>query len=138
VLGKINLIIKLHPRSNQDLYKNLVNDNPNVIIWKGEKFPQADCYIGHESTVVAKALYITSKTMIYRLMPDRVSPFEQFSDFVCENSESFKKVFTEMLSAQNVEENKSEALKEFAWKNNNGAIETAANVINVYLQGGTI
>ncbi len=131
-LGKFNLILKLHPRSDRDMYKDIIRNEKHVFVWNFPEFPICDCYIGHESTVVARALYITNKVLVYRLHKERISPFEQYSDFVCTNSGQFQGTLEEMLSVTK-NSNVSPEFEKYMYKNPNGAIKQAAMIIMDFL-----
>lgn len=133
-LGKFNLVLKLHPRSDKSLYQNLLSNSEYVTVWDSPEFPECDCYIGHESTVVARARYITNKTMVYRLSEDRVSPFEQFTDFVCTKQGQFPEMLQRMISASKDVEISKE-FQHYVYKNPNGAIKETAEIIIDAMRG---
>lgn len=123
-----NLILKLHPRSDIALYESLIDNSDNVLIWDYPEFPECDCYIGHESTVVARALYITNKTMVYRLCEDRISPFENFTEFKCTDKTGFSEQLSQMLKASD-KVDVSGDLKSYVYKNPLGALKETAQII---------
>ena len=127
-LGNINLILKLHPRSDIKLYKKLLDKTGSVKLWDSPEFPKCDLYIGHESTVVARALDITNKTMVYRLSEDRKSPFEQYTKYVCTNRDSFAEQLNSMLS-DNEGMGVSSDFSSYVYKNPNGALKDTARII---------
>lgn len=127
-VGKFNLILKLHPRSNIELYTELIKKEEYVKVWDSPEFPKCDCYIGHESTVVARALYITNKTLVYRLSEDRISPFEQYTDFVCTAADRFPETLEKMLSAV-PDSTVSPEFEKYVYKNPNGSIKQTAQII---------
>ena len=122
------MILKLHPRSNSELYKTLTDRTDNVIIWNYPEFPECDCYIGHESTVVARALYITNKTMVYRLSEGRISPFEKYTDYACTNRLDFSEQLSLMLKATK-KVDISNDLKAYVYRNPSGAIKETAQIL---------
>lgn len=125
-LGKINLIIKFHPRSNKEYYSQILSRTNYVREWQSRDFPDAEYYIGHESTVVARALYNTNRTMVYRLQINRESPFEKYTNFVCKDNKDFDSTLGLMLSASYSSE-VSDELKKYVLKNPTGAIRKTAN-----------
>lgn len=130
-LNRFNVIVKLHPRSNKDLYDELTSRLGHVMIWNKKEFPLADFYIGHESTVVARALYLTDKTMIYRLIPERISAFENYSKFVCKENKEFEAVLDEMIKSTR-DSSVTNEFKHYVYKNPYGAINMAADrIINL-------
>lgn len=58
------LYIKLHLRSNINIYKHLL-DKKNIII-VDDIFPKCDKYIGHYSSMLALSLKITSKVFLWK------------------------------------------------------------------------
>lgn len=129
----INLIIKLHPRSDKRLYSRLLS-NQNVMIWDSDDFPIADCYIGHESTVVARALYISDKTMVCRLAKRRKSPYEKFTKYVCAKCDSFSDVLKTMINSSS-RHRIPHGLEQYVFCNNKGAIKETASIIYNALEG---
>lgn len=127
-LGRFNLVLKLHPRSDKELYKDIIKNKEFVLVWDSPEFPKCDCYIGHESTVVARALYITNKTLVYRLSEDRISPFEQYTDFVCTAADRFPETLEKMLSAV-PDSTVSPEFEKYVYKNPNGSIKQTAQII---------
>lgn len=134
-VGTVNVILKLHPRSDISLYRELINNSDYVKIWNFPEFPESDLYIGHESTVVARALlYITNKTMVYRLKPDRISPFEKYTRFVCTSGDEFEPLIDKMIASPK-NPSVSEELNEFVYMSHDGAIVSTAEVIYDVLEG---
>lgn len=129
-LNNINLIIKLHPRSNKELYRALLDFpySKRTKIWAETEFPLTDAYIGHESTVVARALTLTNRVLVYRLKTDRISPFERFTDYVSATSSEFNNNFIKMLESKHFSKNRD--LNDFVyWNKSDGAIRETANYI---------
>ena len=133
-LGRINLVLKLHPRSDVHLYQKLIEITDNVRVWEDPSFPDADCYIGHESTVVARAIYNTNKTLVYRLTKNRKSPFEKYTEYVCVESNRFVQVLEEKLSSPK-NTRVSKELQSYVYKNPSGSIKETANIICKTIQG---
>lgn len=134
-LDDINLILKLHPRSNEMLYKPLLTSkySSHVKIWKEKDFPKADAYIGHESTVIAHALALTDKVLIYRLKDDRISPFEKYTKYVSRANGKFHENLAQMIQAKNSSDN--QALKDYVyWNKNFGAIQETSKQIYATLR----
>jgi hypothetical protein len=74
------MYIKLHPRSNLDLYSRL-KIKENVVLTK--KFPITDYYIGHYSTLLSLPAYL-NKTIILVELPNHPIPdiFKQLSNSI--------------------------------------------------------
>lgn len=129
-LTNINLLIKFHPRSDKHLYRTLFRTG-KVLVWEEKAFPVADMYIGHDSTIIAKALYLNSKTLIYRLQVDRISQFEPYVHYIaCENddlNQILKRMYMEPA------EDISRKLKKYVYKNEHeGALKQTAKSMIKY------
>ena len=88
-------------------------------------------YIGHDSTIIAKALYLNSKTLIYRLQVDRISQFEPYVHYIaCENddlNQILKRMYMEPT------EDISRKLKKYVYKNEHeGALKQTAKSMIKY------
>lgn len=129
-LDKINLLIKLHPRSDKSLYEEMFFSQyaKHVKIWQEKEFPVADAYIGHESTVIARALAHTNKVLVYRIKDNRISLFEQFTEYVSGAKGKFHEDFISMLTSTGTSQNPN--LNDYVyWNKNEGAIQETANRI---------
>ena len=126
-LTTFNLVLKLHPRSNIKLYDDIIH-NKNVCVWAFNNFPKAEYFIGHESSVIARALYQTNRTLIYRLAPDRISPFEKYSDFVCTQKTQFHSIFHSFLNAKQLPSPRSD-FSSYVYNNPHGSIRYTASFI---------
>jgi len=58
--SKQPLTIKLHPRSDLEIYKCLRED----VVFEMARFPISDIYIGHYSSLVAKAGFVTNNILL--------------------------------------------------------------------------
>lgn len=117
-----NLLVKLHPRSNRAMYASLLEEQ-GVAVWDGSIFPKADLYIGHESSVMARALSVTSKTLVCRLLSDRVSPFERYTCYSVMPEENLSNAVEAALYSNETKVNISEYV---FWNKAGGAIATTA------------
>lgn len=136
ILSNYNLIIKFHPRSNKSLYDKLLNQEFKgaVIEWDQNGFPLADGYIGHDSTVIGRAMYITDKVLVSRLREDRISPFEQYGNYVCTTEMNVLEEINKMM--KNELSDISTNLAGYMYKNENGAInQTAKKIISIIYKG---
>ena len=61
--AKINLYVKLHPRSHRNLYK-FANEFKHVKFYQ-DHLPEVSKYIGHYSTLLAKGMMISGDVCIY-------------------------------------------------------------------------
>lgn len=117
-----NLLIKFHPRSNRAMYASLLAKE-GVAVWDKNTFPKADLYIGHESTIMARALSITSKTLVCRLLANRISPFEIYTPYLIMPEENLSDSVAVALDATETKSN----ISEYAfWNKAEGAIAATA------------
>lgn len=127
---KCNLVIKYHPRSNRSMYRRLYQTARDgcVYEWNSTNFPVADVYVGHESTIIARAIDLTEKTIICRLSNSRISPFERYTSYVAEDIGMLTKVVGAALDGCPIKDRKD--LSEFVFNNKQeGAIVRAAEKI---------
>lgn len=122
LVANYNLLIKFHPRSNRAMYAALLAER-GVAVWDKGIFPEADLYIGHESAVMARALSVTSKTLVCRLLAERVSPFERYTCYSVMPDENLNAAVETALHA---EETKVHISEYAFWNRNEGAIAATA------------
>lgn len=131
---KCNIIIKFHPRSNKKLYEG-VTDNKNICIWSEKDFPKADMYIGHNSTTIARAMYITDKTLIYPLSGDN-NLFLKYAKYIASNIKELNETIDRMI----IEDDKKDCankLEECVKHNKSvGALKMTADIIAEHLSKG--
>ena len=125
-LTQFNLVIKFHPRSDHNIYSSLLSERHrgSVLVWNDNMFPDADMYIGHESTVVARAMETTAKTMIIRLNPNRESPFEKYACFTKTSFDGLSDALCKMALKNDVKIDPK--FQEFVWFNHCGALRQTA------------
>lgn len=129
LLEKYNLLIKFHPRSDKTMYQCLLREEYEgcVSIWEGKDFPVADGYIGHESAVVVRAMKITGRVLIARLRENRISPFEEYTDYVCGVQDNLSAAMDEMMEKSVCKINSN--MDDFVFCNRAGAIKQTAEIM---------
>lgn len=125
------LYIKLHPRSNESLY-DLLKDHNVEFIRQGD-LPSVSVYIGHRSTLLARALYETDNLIIWKFQNEKEDFFEQFASKVCTNEQELHKALGS-LNVNNHTNDKRRKMENIYWLNPNGAICSAADMIYQYLK----
>ena len=129
------LYLKLHPRSDETLFKELEDHNIEII--RTGDLPSTNIYIGHRSTLLARALYESDNLIIWKFPNEKEDFFEQFASQVVTNEkelgDALKK--TDISTCTNLKRNKMEQIY---WLNPKGAINTAAEMIYQYIQTGEI
>ena len=72
-IGDKKLYIKLHPRSDMRLYR-LLQNRENIIFIKND-FPHCNKYIGHYSSMLAIAMYLTNEVFLWKFDDHNEYPF---------------------------------------------------------------
>lgn len=126
---KIKLYIKLHPRSDKDLYKFL--DDHNVEFIRNGSLPSVNVYVGHRSALLGRALYESDTLIIWRFACEEVCFYEQYATATCTTSAELK---TAMSSVDiNTHTNKKlDIISKVYWNNPEGSMAAAARLINDY------
>lgn len=127
-----NLIIKFHPRSEKKLYAPLLDEKlkGQVYSWEEQNLPRAEMYIGHDSAVVARALSLTSKTLVYRLVESQPSVFEKYTCYCVDEKGDLRKEIRRMEREES-SVNEQE-LESFVFYNKEGAIRTTVDDIAIH------
>ena len=58
--NELNLYVRLHPRSDITLYKNL----PDNTVFTNKDFPKTEIYIGHYSSILSKATFLSNNIIL--------------------------------------------------------------------------
>ncbi len=127
---KTKLYIKLHPRSDHELYAVFKEHNVEFLRETGA-LPSTTVYVGHRSALLGRALYESDNLIIWRFSNEEVCFYERFATAVCTTE-------TELANALrsvdiHTSENKKKAeIESVFWKNPKGAISSAAEIIWYY------
>lgn len=132
---KTKLYLKLHPRSDRALYKIL--DQHNVEVIQKGALPSTTVYIGHRSTLLARALYESDNLIIWKFPNEKEDFFEQFASYTV-TTENELKAALDNIDISNCSNKKRESMEKIYWLNPNGAIQSAAGMIYEYLQTNSI
>lgn len=124
------LYIKLHPRSDISLYDSLREHNVEFI--REGSLPSTTIYIGHRSTLLARALYECDNLIIWRFPNEQADFFEQFASFICESKNDLMDALS-ILDIAKCTNDKKELIEKIFWLNPNGAIRTAAEMLHDYM-----
>lgn len=123
------LYLKLHPRSDESLY-DVLKDHNVEIIRQGE-LPSVKLYIGHRSTLLARALYESDNLVIWKFPREKEDFFEQFATRTVTN----EKELIDAVKSIDINANtnlKREHVEKIYRLNPKGAIFTAAEMIYQY------
>ena len=107
------LYIKLHPRSDMSLYKKLQNKS-NIIFLKND-FPYCKKYIGHYSSMLAIAMYLTDEVFLWKFEDHNEYPFYFRENALLSNSKDDVRKFINRSKLIKQKKNKIEYF--FAKKN---------------------
>ena len=58
--NELNLYVRLHPRSDITLYKNL----PDNTVFTNKDFPKTEIYVGHYSSILSKATFLSNNIIL--------------------------------------------------------------------------
>lgn len=128
----IKIYIKLHPRSNQNLYYLL--DDHNVEYIRNDPLPSVNVYIGHRSALLGRALYESDSLIIWKFPNEEFSFYEKYATAVCTNRNELIKTFREIDITEHSNK-KIGAISKVYWKNPKGAMKSAAQLIYNYMKG---
>lgn len=129
------LYLKLHPRSDESIY-DILKDHNIEIIKKGE-LPSVTIYIGHRSTLLARALYESDNLIIWKFPNEKEDFFEQFASYTVTSEDELKEAL-EKTDISNCTNYKRQKIEKIYWLNPNGSINSAADMIYQYLKKETI
>lgn len=124
------IYIKLHPRSDIQLYKAF--ENHNVVFLRKEPLPNVKIYVGHRSTLIGRALYISDHLILWRFKSEKICFYEPFASKVCMNKNDFLQAIDEVSAAPFATTKKDKVSKYYLW-NKNGALNSCAHhIVNYY------
>lgn len=132
---KTKLYVKLHPRSDESLYTILKDHNIEFI--RDRELPRTTVYIGHRSTLLARALYESDNLIIWKFPNEREDFFEKFASYTVSSEDELREAMkgTDVNTCSNLKRNEMEKIY---WLNPNGANKTAARMIYEYMNTGKI
>ena len=114
-IGDKKLYIKLHPRSDMTLYEPL--QNRKNIIFTQTDFPHCTKYIGHYSSMLAIAMYLTNEVFLWKFENHNEYPF-----YLVDNAKVLSKSNNEMKKfiQNNIEiTNKTNNIEDYFYFNDN-------------------
>lgn len=132
---KTKLYIKLHPRSNKDLYEIFKEHNVEYI--RNGVLPSVNVYVGHRSALLGRALYESDSLIIWRFACEEVCFYEKYATATCTNPEELKKVL-ETVNLYEHTNDKLETISKVYWNNPEGSMKMAARLINDYKNNKSI
>ena len=114
------VIIKLHPRSDIKLFKTLAD---KVTFEKGKNFPNASSYLGHNSTLNTKALFLDKPLEIIQYEEMSKSSYQEYAKKIYDINYKM-----EVRIVNNSGKNIDKLKKKYLW-NKTGSINTISEQI---------
>jgi len=116
----VKMYVKLHPRSNKQLYVNILGED-KIVYLTGKEMPYVDIYIGHNSSLLLKALLISSKLILWGFKEEKDLFFKDFAYAVCNDGETLKHALASALAENGA--GKENNIEKISFKNPEGAFK---------------
>lgn len=124
--------IKMHPRGNINLYKDAFKYH-NVTYVTDSDLPYVTTYIGHNSTLLAKALMLTNKVILWGFKEETELFYRPWAYAFCKNTEELKEAVDRALSDETKDEAILKEIRSISYINPEGAFQFAArSIIELY------
>lgn len=120
------MYIKLHPRSNKKIYTDILGEE-NIEYVTSKELPYVKTYIGHNSSLLSKALQISGKLILWGFKEEKDLFYKDFAFAVCHDGESLKKAVKDALAGEEIEGRKD--ITAYSYKNPIGAFRYCSNKI---------
>ena len=126
------MYIKLHPRSNKKLYTDILGEE-DIIYISGRELPYVNTYIGHNSSLLSKALQISGKLILWGFKEEKDLFYKDLAYAVCHDGEALKEAVARAL-ADNGNGRKND-IERFSYRNPKGAYKYCAEkILELYAQ----
>ena len=112
------MYIKLHPRSNKQIYTDILGEE-NIVYISGKELPYVNTYIGHNSSLLSKALQISGKLILWGFKEEKDLFYKDFAYAVCHDGGSLKSAVAKAL--QDNGNGKKNDIVRFSYRNPMGA-----------------
>jgi hypothetical protein len=120
------LYVKFHPRSNKELYYKFF-ENKNVEYISGPELPYVRTYIGHNSSLLSKALQISGVLILWGFKEEKELFYKDFAYAVCGSDLELKEAIDYVL--KNKEYSKKAEIGKYSHQNPMGAYKYCAQKI---------
>lgn len=128
----VKFYIKLHPRSNRSIYEKAF-EGRDVTIISGKELPYVNLYIGHNSSLLSKALQISGNVILWGFKEEKELFYKDFALSVCHDEVSLVKAVENALN--NVSDKKKLDIGMYSYKNPIGAYRYCGNkILELYNQ----
>ena len=124
------MYIKLHPRSNKKIYTDILGEE-NIVYISGKELPYVNTYIGHNSSLLSKALQISGKLILWGFKEEKELFYKDLAYAVCHDGVTLKESVGRAL-ADNGSGRKND-IEQFSYRNPEGAYRFCAKkIIEIY------
>ena len=129
---KTKLYIKMHPRGDINLYKKAFS-NHNVTFVTGAELPYVTTYIGHNSTLLAKALMLTDKVILWGFKEETELFYKPWAYAFCDTPDELKKAVKRAINDNNKDDDALREMRKISYINPEGAFQFASRkIIELY------
>ncbi len=112
------MYIKLHPRSNKKIYTDILGEE-NIVYISGKELPYVNTYIGHNSSLLSKALQISGKLILWGFKEEKELFYKDFAYAVCHDGDTLKNAVAKAL--QDKGDGRKNDIVRFSYRNPMGA-----------------
>lgn len=123
----MKLYVKLHPRSNKDLYLRPLQ-KLDVVYIQGKELPYVKLYIGHNSSLLSKALQISGRLILWGFKEEKDLFYKDFAYAVCHDGDALKAAVIKAVSDSNIKGPLD--ISQFSYKNPVGAYRYCAQLLS--------
>ena len=128
----VKFYIKMHPRGDMNLYKSAFK-NHNITYITGPELPYVTTYIGHNSSLLAKAFMLTNKVILWRFHEEAELFYIPWAYAVCDKSQELKLAIQKVLKDKTITNFALQELRKISYINPEGAFQFAArNILQLY------
>ena len=120
------LYVKFHPRSNEALYKEPLK-GVNVEYISGKYLPYVKTYIGHNSSLLSKALQISGILILWGFKEEKELFFKDYAFAVCCDGDSLSKAVS--CAVNSVGTDRKASIEKLSYHNPEGAYRSCAKQI---------
>lgn len=124
--------IKMHPRGDMELYREAFVKH-NVTYITGSELPYVTTYIGHNSTLIAKALMLTNKVILWGFKEETELFYKPWAYAFCDKPEELKDAIQKAVADRSHDEAALNEMRKISYINPEGAFQFAArNIMALY------
>ena len=120
------LYIKLHPRSNKKIYTDILGEE-NITYISGKELPYVNTYIGHNSSLLSKALQISGKLILWGFKEEKDLFYKDLAYAVCHDGDALKEAVA--LARADKGNFRKNDIEGFSYRNPKGAYKFCAEKI---------